>query len=279
MQANKEDVIGKAWNAAMSGGIPGMAAMAAQVTTLMWLRTTMNYQYRYGTSISEAFKTIYAQGGIRRFYSGYTLAMIQGPLSRFGDTASNMGMMSLLGSYDLPIAVKTVAASSAAAVFRIALLPIDTLKTTMQVDGRKGWGAMHRKLKLEGPMVLFHGGGAAVLATFVGHYPWYTTFNYLNATLPEYQDLGAKLTRNAFIGFCASVVSDTASNSMRVIKTVRQTVHESKPYKDILKEIIEKEGLQGLFGRGLKMRLATNCAQGVMFSVLWKLGQEYYNKG
>ena len=32
-----------------------------------------------------------------------------------------------------------------------------------------------------------------------------------------------KLARNALIGFCSSVVSDTISNSLRVIKTTRQT--------------------------------------------------------
>lgn len=275
-----DDILNKAWKAAMHGGIPGMTAMGAQVTTLMWLRTTMNYQYKYGSTISNAITTIYSQGGIRRFYSGYTLAMIQGPLARFGDTAANMGMLSLIDSYDetkkIPIAVKTVAASSTAAMFRIGLMPLDTMKTAMQVEGKKGWTLIHQKIKLGGPRILFHGSTAAAMATFVGHYPWYTTFNYLNATIPEYHDLKSKLVRNAFIGLCASIVSDSVSNSLRVIKTVRQTSQESKGYNVILKEIMDKEGIAGLFGRGLKMRLITNCTQGVMFSVLWKLGQEYY---
>jgi hypothetical protein len=30
----------------MGGGIPGMIAMAIQVFALMWMRTTINYQYR-----------------------------------------------------------------------------------------------------------------------------------------------------------------------------------------------------------------------------------------
>ena len=35
-------------------------------------------------------------GGIRRFYRGYGPAILQGPLSRFGDTAANEGMLALL---------------------------------------------------------------------------------------------------------------------------------------------------------------------------------------
>lgn len=72
----------------------------------------MNYQYRYGTSTTDALKTLYKDGGLRRFYRGVGPALIQGPLSRFGDTAANAFAMSLLESNeatrDLPVAVKTI---------------------------------------------------------------------------------------------------------------------------------------------------------------------------
>ena len=40
----------KAGKKALGGGLSGAIAGVVQVMTLMWLRTTMNYQYRYGTS-------------------------------------------------------------------------------------------------------------------------------------------------------------------------------------------------------------------------------------
>lgn len=43
----------------------------------MWLRTTVNYQYRYGTSTSVALRTLYADGGIARFYQGVGPALLQ----------------------------------------------------------------------------------------------------------------------------------------------------------------------------------------------------------
>lgn len=62
---------------------------------------------------------------------------LQGPLSRFGDTAANAGTLSLLDSYELTsglnVGLKTVVASAAAASFRIFLMPIDATKTIMQV--------------------------------------------------------------------------------------------------------------------------------------------------
>ena len=57
-------------NKAFISGISGSGAMAVQVCTLMWLRTTMNYQYRYGGTIRETLSTLYSQGGILRFYRG-----------------------------------------------------------------------------------------------------------------------------------------------------------------------------------------------------------------
>jgi hypothetical protein len=84
-------------------------------------------EYRYGnTSTGTALRTLYADGGIRRFYRGVGPALFQGPLSRFGDTAANSGMLSLLDEFEstkgLPVGVKTAAASSAAAAWRIFLM-------------------------------------------------------------------------------------------------------------------------------------------------------------
>lgn len=47
-------------------------------------------------------------------------------------------------------------------------------------------------------------------------------YNELNENLPKYDDLVKRLMRNAFIGFTASAVSDTVSNSIRVIKVRRR---------------------------------------------------------
>ena len=64
----------------------------------------------------------------------------QGPLSRFGDTAANAGTLALLDSYDatrgLNVGVKTLAASAAAGLFRIALMPVDACKTILQACAR-----------------------------------------------------------------------------------------------------------------------------------------------
>jgi len=68
------------------------------------------------------------------------------------------------------------------------------------------------------------------------------------------------------------------SNSLRVIKTTKQTAGlgddgQEVSYKEALALVLEKDGVVGLFGRGLQTRLLTNAIQGALFSVLWKYFQ------
>jgi hypothetical protein len=266
---------------ALGGGAAGATAMVLQVTTLMWLRTTMNYQYRYGTSTMDALKSLYKEGGIVRFYRGVGPALVQGPVSRFGDTAANAGVLALFESSEslkgTPAMIQTVFGSATAASMRVLLVPVDTVKTIMQVEGTKGLPKLREKYRAGGIPVFYHGSVATMMATFVGHYPWFTVYNTLQASLPQYDEKPKKLARNAVIGFVASLSSDTVSNSLRVVKTYRQT-HDTMPYKEIVENIIKEDGYVGLFGRGLKTRLLANGMQGLMFSVLYKIFEEQFTK-
>jgi len=80
--------------------------------------------------------------------------------------------------------------------------------------------------------------------------------------------------RNAGMGFCASIVSDTCSNSIRVLKAYKQTSTVPISYQAAAKTIIAKEGLLGLFGRGLGTRFLANGLNGMLFSVMWKKFQK-----
>ncbi|GBF98260.1 mitochondrial carrier protein [Raphidocelis subcapitata] len=208
-----KEVMDQAAKSALRGGLPGMGAMAIQVLSLMWLRTTVNYEYRYG-------------GGMAN------------------------------------------------------------------VEGATGLTSLGNKISKGGPQVLYHGALAASAATFVGHYPWFATYNTLDHYLPRPDadaTLASKLLRSAFMGFwgggggvggrdAASLVSDTCSNSIRVVKTAKQTVTTPMGYPEVVKMIIEKDGLGGLFGRGLRTKILANAVQGIMFSVLWRIGQDMMTK-
>jgi hypothetical protein len=268
----------KAGSRALQSGGAGAMAMAINVCTLMWMRTTINYQYANGGSTLVALKTLYKEGGIPRFYRGLAPALVQGPMSRFGDTAANAGALAVLDSFestkDLSVAIKTGAASVTAALFRIFLAPVDTFKTTMQVHGKDGVASLMTKFRAKGPSVFYHGSLAAASATAVGHYPWFFVSNVLQEKLPKAEGTAGKLARNAFIGFTATCVSDTLSNSIRVVKTFKQASKEAITYPEAIRSVIAVDGVQGLFLRGLGTKLISNGVQGMMFSVLWKLIDE-----
>jgi len=272
------EVLKKASGAAFRGGLAGASAQAINVMTLMWMRTVMNYQYRYSGGFFEVFGKLYKEGGVPRLYRGLIPALMQAPLSRFGDTAANVGVLALLDSREdsrnLPVGVKTALASTGAACFRLFLMPIDAWKTTKQVEGQAGLNILMAKVRTHGISKLWHGSMGAMSATWVGHFPWFFTNNYLTKTLPKFDFEHGKYARNAFIGFCSSVVSDSISNSLRVVKTTKQTSVEPITYPQAVQNILAKDGYVGLFGRGLKTRIATNGLQGMIFSVGWRAIQE-----
>ncbi|KAF1828656.1 mitochondrial carrier [Decorospora gaudefroyi] len=203
--------------------------------------------------------------------------VFQGPIARFGDTAANAGILALLQPNgflkQLPSPIQTIFASACAAAFRMLLTPIDTLKTTLQAQGSGGWALLRQRIKTDGIGSLWWGAFATAAATFVGHYPWFAVYNFLSETItePPKQQIGWWLLRAAFIGFCASVVSDTISNSLRVVKTYRQVNDTRISYTEAAKRVVRQEGRLGLFGRGLKTRIIANGLQGILFSILWKL--------
>ncbi len=268
-------VLARAARRALGGGLGGAVAGVTQVLTLMWLRTTMNYQYRYGGGTRHALATLYAQGGVARFYQGLPWALLQTPLSRFGDTAANTGMLALLGALELglPLGVRTAAASMAAAAWRILITPLDTLKTTLQVEGPSAYHLLLRKARRDGMRVLWSGALANAAANFVGGYPWFLTFNMLDEALPAPPPgaMRSLVVRSALMGVVATTVSDCLSNSLRVLKTTRQTATASLSYADVARQIIVTDGVAGLLGRGLPTRLCANVLQSVLFTVVWKL--------
>merc|ERR1719273_1009715 len=120
----------------------------------------MNYQYRNGTTTITALRTIYADGardgggvygGIRRFYRGIGPGLFQGPLSRFGDTAANTGVLTAMNAHpstrNLPTGVKSITASLAASCWRIFLMPIDATKTILQLEGKGALTKLAGKVK------------------------------------------------------------------------------------------------------------------------------------
>jgi len=238
------------------------------VTVLMWMRTLVNYQYKNGGTFMEAFNALYEDGGMLRFYSGYQFAIIVGPLSRFGDTAANAGILALCDGR-IPVGIATMLASAGAAMWRVFTQPVSNAKTVLQANG--DLGIFMKKIATGGALTMWDGALGTMSSTWLGHYPWFLTYNTLEKYVPEEQFKGImKLVRNAGLGFCASFVSDCVSNGMRVVTTVKINSPEEIGYIAVTKNIIASDGLWGLIGRGLTTKIISNGIQAMLFSVLWK---------
>jgi hypothetical protein len=126
-------------------------------------------------------------------------------------------------------------------------MPVDTVKTTMQVTGK--FSSVVDKIKVGGPLTLYNGAIAAASATFVGHYPWFFTYNYLSENIPKQDTQLMELGRRAILGFCSSAVSDTCSNSIRVIKVYKQSHKDVLTYGQVVRNVIAESGVSGLMWR------------------------------
>ena len=169
----KEDILDKSFKKAINGGSAGFMAMTGQVFSLMWMRTMINHQYRHGGTLSSTFKTLYKEGDLPRFYRGIGFALMQAPISRFGDTAMNIGMMELLKDSDMNTATKTFAGSCGAGLWRMSIMPLDTLKSSMQVNGNNGISILRDRIRQQGLSTMYNSSLASGTATIVGHFPWF----------------------------------------------------------------------------------------------------------
>lgn len=125
---------------------------------------------------------------------------------------------------------------------------------------------------------LYQGTAATVLATIVGHYPWFLSHNWLDGAIPKPTSFKLSLLRNALIGFISSAISDICSNVIRVIKTVKQSSAVSgaqMSYYDVIIDVYHEGGLAALFGRGLPLRIITNGIQSMLFVIVWKIISSY----
>ena len=106
------------------------------------------------------------------------------------------------------------------------------------------------------------------------------TFNLLNGSSLVHSMIKSDLLRNAGIGVLASFVSDTIVNSVRVVKTMKQTMGSKHAvgYIETVRMVLAADGWKGLFGRGLQTRLYANGLQSLIFTVVWRGLSDYWRK-
>lgn len=266
-----EDINAKISDKVKSGAL----ATVVETTAFMPLHTITNYQYRYGgTGITADAKKLYQQGGMRRFWQGLPYVVARTPLHRAIDIAANTGAIATLeareATKDLPMVTKTAVGSLASTAMQLPIIPLSTLGYSVQVDGNKAIPNLKNKIKNHGIGALWHGTMMGLTYQAVSHFPWFATYNALDASLPHYDNSVLNQARHGFVGATASAAACLVSNPFKTLRVYRQTHPEAISYKQATQEIMRQDGIRGMFGRGLKARLIAQILQGTTFNMLWK---------
>ncbi|CAE7657425.1 unnamed protein product [Symbiodinium pilosum] len=256
----------KASASALRGGVAAAVVQAICVPSFMWMRTVTNYQYRHGGRVLEVARRLYAEGGPRRFYRGVVPALVQSPILRFGGLAVNEGLLSVTANSGLSHTATAALSSAAATGLKVLLMPLDAWQTAKQVNGKQGLAILLAEAKRR-PLRLWRGTAGCLTGTWIAHYAWCFTNNWLHDALPRSAFGNSETARSASIGFAANVAGDCCSNFLRVLKTIRQTAGTSVTYQGAIKELLQREGVRGLFGRGLPTKVASSGLQGAAFLI------------
>lgn len=265
------------FQAAVKAGLPGAAAAAAQSASFMWISTAAAFQYRSGVTMTDAFRTLYAQGGLPRFYSGMIPTVLHVTLCRFGDTTANVLALSHTPTtLTTNIFTKTFLGSLLAASWRVLLLPLETIRSNLQVKGQiSGKLTLLNRINNVGIFkALYSGGSASFTAGLLGHFPFFCTVNVLSERvvdpLDDHGSVWKRVGRNGGMGFLAAMCSDVVTNGFKIIATNKQTSKSNVSYYETARKIIKRDGALALVTRGLKTRLLGNGLQGAFFVLLWK---------
>ena len=252
----------------------GATSGIIQVSSLLWLRTINNYQYRYGTDIRTTFKTLYNNGGILRFYRGYIPSLI---------VASNCKFAELNGYYyskhsNFTQNEQLLFISTISSLTKLSLIPLDTLDVVLQVEGKKGVTMLKKKIKSNGYNVLYYGATPWILNNFIGTYVWFNIHNYLDSKYKANYTSGIEFNiKNGLIGLSSSLASDILTNPLRILKINKQSNPIAVSYMTTIKDIYTNQNYREFFLRGLKTRMLIHGIQNVGFVIVWKNLEKYFN--
>jgi hypothetical protein len=233
-------------------------ASVLNTSLFLWLNTITQHQYKNGKNFKMTVNELYKNGGISRFYNGFIPTVINTSCNRFIDYLTHE--MTQVDDLLSKVFIGGVFAS----VFKIFIAPLETYKIMNQIHGKKAVKLIKLRIKNNGIKSLWKGSGDIALSNFVEHVGWFNTYEYFDRNLPKDMNI---ILRSGFLGLSSSVTTDIMSNHLKIIKTMKQTTDLC--YNDIVREIIRKNGVHGLFFRGLGTKLMTNSLYGITFSLLF----------
>lgn len=240
----------------------------------------------------ETAATLWKQGGVRRFYRGVSIALVEGPIGRGVGAGANYATLNMLesvesrtGHTEMSLFTKTAISSIGVGMFRLLYYPLDTVKTVLQVEGAQGISILKAKMAKHGGSVLYHGAVPYITGAAIRHTAWFSVYNYLDNAFPEtttdYDGARAlnPILRNAAIGSACAIVTDVVSNPISALKAYRQTSASSISYPEAVRTILLDKGIVNLLTRGLSTRIWVDVLNSAVFTVIWRYLATHHANG
>ena len=243
----------------------GVTSACLQVTSLLWIKTINNYQYRYGTNLKDTCKILYNDGGILRFYKSYLPSLFVASSCKFCElNAYYYTKQNNFNNVERLLFISTISS-----ITRLGVIPIDTLDIFLQVEGNKGVSTLYNKTKDHGLRVLYYGASPWILNNFVGTFAWFGVHNYLDTKYKNDFNNNFNI-KNGIIGLSSSITTDILTNPLRILKIYKQSNEQNIGYKTTINNIIKEKGISELLLRGLKTRIIIHGIQSIFFTIIWK---------
>lgn len=255
-------------NKIMINSISGSIAGISQLSSLYWLRTIIKYQYVYNTNLPHTTRILYYQPDRLRFFRGVIPNASKVGLGKIGEG----GIITYFKPHNNieSILENSLYATMLISGWKLAIMPLDTIGNSYQVNGRDAQKIIKNKINRFGYSTLWTGSGAYLGITLLGSGIWISSYNYSNLKMPTYWNSDI---RNGLIGFSATLISDTIVNPLRIIKTYKQSHQNNVSYSDAIKNIfVEKKDLL----RGFKTRIVFNGFNSALYVILWKRLEKYF---
>lgn len=233
-----------------------LKATTVNTSLFLWLNTITHHQYNHGDSFVKTFRSLYKEGGFPRFYSAFLPTLVNSSSNRFVDYLSH----ELIPTNNLTY--KVFVGGLIASCFKTLITPLEGYKVISQRYGNRAHKIIRLNIRKQGLKTMWRGSTDNGLSNYVEHVTWFHTYDTLDKRLSNMN----VLLKSGFLGLTSSFTTDLMSNHLKIVKTMKQTTNLT--YKQIIKDIIRKNGVKGLFVRGLGTKLLTNGFQSLVFSIL-----------
>ena len=245
-------------------------------------KTIIKYQYVNGSSFPLTLRKMVYNEDKLRLFRGISPNIIKYSVGKMGEASIYTYFKNI--DKDNNEISKLSMTSLYITLWRINLMPFDTMSNTLQVHGKEGYQIIKRRINTYGIGTLYSGTIFYGLINYVNCFTWFGIYNAMNNLLDNNKVVKDNINgnnlnndiKNGLVGFTSTLGSDILNNPLRVIKTYKQSYDTRISYTDSYNYIIKEGGYKNLFIRGFGVKTILNCITSSFYVIMWKRLEDYF---